>query len=451
MGSPDVFFQGKAGPYELLIAIRPPDVVPGIARVEVRSLSQGVRELDLTPTPMTGEASRHPPIADIAEKSAKDPQSFEGSLWLMGSGSWKVRIRANGTEGPGEIQVPVPSVALRMKPMDRGMTYFLLGMMVFLTVGMVAVVGAALRESRVEPGVEVRGWSRRSIVAMAAASLVMVIAIWQGNAWWGEEASAASARIYKPLHMDVALEKPDRLQLHITDPESVIPRKVDNLVPDHGHLMHLFLVRRPDMDRIYHLHPTQAAAGYFETELPSLPSGTYRVYGDIVHESGFAETAVGEAMFPDVAGKPLDGDDAGGVSAPVNGESFPLGGGYNMVWLHDKAKPVAAKELNLYTFSITGPDGKTVSDLEPYMGMGGHAEFVREDGAVFAHIHPSGSVAMASVEVASPAEMMAMHQSRIGPAVSFPYGVPTAGQYRIFVQLKRGGKVETGAFGLTVI
>jgi len=30
--------------------------------------------------------------------------------------------------------------------------------------------------------------------------------------------------------------------------------------------------------------------------------------------------------------------------------------------------------------------------------------------------------------------------------VSFPYGFPKGGDYRIFVQIKRAGKVETGEF-----
>ena len=34
--------------------------------------------------------------------------------------------------------------------------------------------------------------------------------------------------------------------------------------------------------------------------------------------------------------------------------------------------------------------------------------------------------------------------------VSFPYGFPTPGRYRIFVQMKHGGTIETGVFDATV-
>ena len=73
-------------------------MIPGVARIEVRALSPDVQEIDLTPTPMTGIAATHPPVADIAQRSAADPQFFEGSLWLMSVGSWEVHIRAKRRE-----------------------------------------------------------------------------------------------------------------------------------------------------------------------------------------------------------------------------------------------------------------------------------------------------------------------------------------------------------------
>jgi hypothetical protein len=360
----------------------------------------------------------------------------------MSTGSWEVHIRVNGSKGTGELPVPVPAVALRMKPMQRGVSYFLLGMMAFLTIGLIAIVGAAVRDAQIAPGApNYPRWNRRTITAMSCAAVFLVFALWRGAIWWGMDDATNSRKLFKPLQLSAMLDRPDHMLLRLTDPGWLPLRKLDDLIPDHGHLMHLFLVRWPSMDRVFHLHPDQTSAGFFETALPSLPGGSYRIYGDIVHDSGFAETAVGEAQLPDTQGQPLAGDDAAGPSLPASG--------YNMIWLHDPSKAIAATHLNLFAFEITGPDGKPVADLEPYMGMGGHAEFIKEDGSVFAHVHPTGSVPMASVAVASPAAMMAMHEMNPGPVVSFPYGVPTAGRYRIFVQMKRAGKVETGGFEFT--
>jgi hypothetical protein len=52
----------------------------------------------------------------------------------------------------------------------------------------------------------------------------------------------------------------------------------------------------------------------------------------------------------------------------------------------------------------------------------------------------------------TPAMMMAMQTpaNSISPEVSFPYGFPKAGQYRMFVQIKRAGRVETGVFDTQV-
>jgi hypothetical protein len=96
------------------------------------------------------------------------------------------------------------------------------------------------------------------------------------------------------------------------------------------------------------------------------------------------------------------------------------------------------------------------------MGMLGHAAFVKTDGSVFAHIHPSGSVSMAALmlaqrQTAAPTangmagmEMGDSSPKRLPNDVAFPYGFPTAGRYRIFVQMKHGEMVETGVFDAQV-
>ena len=70
-----------------------------------------------------------------------------------------------------------------------------------------------------------------------------------------------------------------------------------------------------------------------------------------------------------------------------------------MIWQRPSAGLRARTPMEFH-FVVNDPQGNPVQDLEPYMGMAGHAEFVRSDFSVFAHVHPSGSVSMASLELA---------------------------------------------------
>ncbi len=44
-----------------------------------------------------------------------------------------------------------------------------------------------------------------------------------------------------------------------------------------------------------------------------------------------------------------------------------------------------------------------------------------------------------------------MGQDRLPNRVTFPYGFPTAGKYRIFVQMKHGDTIETASFDANVL
>ena len=120
VGSPDVFYEGGAGPYRLLVTIRPPVIVPGVAEIEVRSAAPGVREMRFVPLPLTGAGAKFAPTPDTAQRSKDDPQFFTGSLWLMSVGEWQVRIHAEGDQGRGELSVPVPALPSRTQTMQTG-------------------------------------------------------------------------------------------------------------------------------------------------------------------------------------------------------------------------------------------------------------------------------------------------------------------------------------------
>ena len=73
--------------------------------------------------------------------------------------------------------------------------------------------------------------------------------------------------------------------------------------------------------------------------------------------------------------------------------------GTRMIWERAPG-PLPANQLLWFKFRLEDANGKPVANLEPYMGMAGHAEFVRSDLSVFAHVHPDGSVPMAAVQLA---------------------------------------------------
>jgi hypothetical protein len=191
-----------------------------------------------------------------------------------------------------------------------------------------------------------------------------------------------------------------------------------------------------------------------------MPAGRYALFGDIVHANGIGETVTAQIDLPEIHGVPLTGDDAGsaslGVKANYNPVVSELPEGYRMIWEGGGAT-IHARRPYLFRFRLEDAAGRAPGDMQLYMGMAGHAAFVSTDANVFAHVHPSGSVPMAALGLAqgspqassSPANPHAGHMMMAGglPAeVSFPYGFPKPGTYRIFVQMKRGGQVLTGAF-----
>src|SRR5947209_4905381 len=99
VGSPDVYYEGDAGPYHLLVTIRPPARIPGVAQVEVRSTQGGVQRIKVVPVYLTAKDKGLPPTPDVMTAVAGDAKSFTGSVWLMASGSWEVRIEVEGTQG----------------------------------------------------------------------------------------------------------------------------------------------------------------------------------------------------------------------------------------------------------------------------------------------------------------------------------------------------------------
>jgi len=285
---------------------------------------------------------------------------------------------------------------------------------------------------------------------MAVALALFIGVVWFGNEWWGSSADRFASNIFKPMQLLSALSTQDGLpHLRVDlEPARLLRSPSYSLVEDHGHLMHLFLIRYPDLDVFYHLHPKAIGRSRFEIPLPPVPAGDYRLFADIVHESGFPETPVGELTIPTTITQatPLttnDGDDS--VAAP-------LPDGLRLVW--DRPATLVARRPYSLNFRLVDAEGEPADRMELYMGMAGHAVIARRDLSVFAHVHPSGTVPMAALMAFGDHSMMpaTSHVANdvISPLVSFPYGFPQPGSYRVWVQVRRRGQVLTMPFDCQV-
>jgi hypothetical protein len=466
VGSPDVYYEGVAGPYRLFVTVRAPQMIPGIAQVEVQVLEGAVNDIQIVPLRVIGEGSETAPPADTMEPSKSDPQFFSGRLWLMESGSFQVRMEITGAKGKAQMGVPVAAFAQRTLRMQKTTGAILAGLMVFLVLSLVGILGTATRESQLEPGQAVPPEKRRrGRIAMAVAAAAILGILFLGNMWWTSVADAnARDMVYKPPPMQVSLSDTNQLTLKLGSSywhELRRSEQLNKIIPDHGHLMHLFLVRMPEMDDFYHLHPEESAAQTFTEALPSMAGGHYAAFADIVRESGFPDTMTAQIDLPaSDKSMSLTGDDSHTAApkvstAQTNTTTAPLSGDEHVEWVLG-SQPLQVLKPTLLRFRVVDKSGAAATDLEPYMGMAGHLVILRRDLSVFAHVHPAGSVPMAALMLlqkepsGSVAGMVGMHQESVPAEITFPYGFPQVGYYRLFLQVKRAGHVETAVFDTRV-
>jgi hypothetical protein len=468
VGSPDVYYEGMAGPYRLFVTVRAPQMIPGVARVEVQVLDGRVSDIQIVPLRVIGEGSETAPPPDNMERSTSDPQFFTGKLWLMESGSFQVRLEVNGERGRAQIGVPVAAFAQRTLRMQKTTGVVLGLLMILLVLSLIGILGTATRESQLEPGVAVPPERRRrGRIVMALTAVAILGILFLGNMWWTSVANAnARDMVYKPPPMQISLSDGNHLTLKMGSSywhELRKSEQLDKIIPDHGHLMHLFLVRLPDMDDFYHLHPEETAARTFTQAMPAMPGGSYAVFADIVRESGFPDTMTAKIEVPATAqGAPLVGDDSSALAAApklsagaAGTSTAQLGTDDRVQWILG-AQPPQAQKSTLLRFRVVDKNGAPATDLEPYMGMAGHLVILRNDLSVFAHVHPAGSVPMAALMLLQkePAgdmsSMQGMRQEPVPAEITFPYGFPQAGDYRLFLQVKRAGRVETAVFDTRV-
>ena len=502
IGTNQVVFEGQAGGYPVRVLINPPGVVPGQVPITVRVLRG-------TPTRVTVRAAqwnvgtKGAPPAEDAALVPGDSGLWALDVWIMTASVYAVYVAVEGPAGSGTVVVPMQTSATRTLGMECGMGALLLALGTLLVAGMLTIIGAAVREGPVAPGLSppparVRG----ARIAMASGAALLALALFGGSAWWDVEARAYQRRMLKPIAMQASVRLLDTervLTMAITD-SLWRTNRFAPIMPDHGKLMHLFLIRADGAETesaLAHLHPLRVHADTFVTRVPPVPAGRYLLFGDLLLQNGAQRTLVDTIdvpVAPVVPGEDgavaaavsaavlpaLDRDDAWSAVTPVSlGAAFRLASGGMMVLTAD-ARVDAGRDLRLVA-TVTNADGSP-STLTPYMGMGGHAMVLRRDAGVFMHLHPMGTASMTaqaqlmrrergdtalldaaqigSAEIAlvmgaaeaadSGANAMPGMHAMGSAALAFPFAFPTAGAYRVFVQVRRNGVVETAAFDVSV-
>jgi hypothetical protein len=460
IGNNSVFYEGEAGPYQVLVFIQPPQVVPGLAQINVQVHNGPATTVSALP--VRWDAGRKgAPVPDLATESKNEPGTFTTQLWIMDFGAYSVFIDVEGAKGNGTAIVPFNSISTQRLPMPKWMGAAFLVAGVGLVLLLICIVGAAVRESVLpagnQPDRKKRVWAW---VVMGVASLLFCAVLWKGNSWWvSVDTDFQSTRLYKPLTIATRLEQKDQKQtLFLTiDEKNSSWRDHTPLVADHGKLMHLFLIREPEMNAFAHLHPVLNFDGTFESTLPDLPEGSYRVFADVVHESGLTQTLISTLKVP-------GGKAAGGESDPDDSRWTGKPSVENEVTLSEKLKVRSLGLLQtevgrevVLRFDVLASDDRPAI-LEPYMGMWSHAVIAASDGSVFTHLHPAGTISLTAQELfarrergespsAKPIDVVCGRPER---ELRFPYSFPNPGDYTIWVQFRSGGGIHTAAFNIRV-
>ena len=472
VGSPDVYYSGSAGPYVADVVIRPPQVVPGVADVRVHIRDSVVSSVMIRPVYWRAGV-KGAPTGDAAKPVPGSQGSFAGELWLMEGGTYSVYVTVSGRAGAGTIVVPVAAVATGTLPLSPLLKVLLGVLGTLLVTGVVTAIHAAAGESQVAPG-EAVSLERRRKARNAVLLTVPVLGfiLLGGARWWDAEAAHYRSTLYKPTRTATTITRGNgvpMLTMSILD-SAFLRGGTTPIMPDHGKLAHMFIARTEAPVAFAHLHPQMPDGATLRTPLPPLPAGTYRVFTDIVHESGFQRTLVDSftlrAPLDSTGLAALSPDDAWSafvatrvdptMNLSYHGDSLFVGWKGNI-------HPVA-NETDVLHFALYTKHAELVT-LEPYLGMLGHAVVMRDDGKVFVHLHPNGTPAMASQAVFALRDrgdttkngrlrLDTAGMEHVAPTrahtIDFPYAFPSAGHYYVWVQVRVAGEVHTSGFEVTV-
>ena len=475
IGHYNVTYEGQAFNKTIRALIKPPGVIPGIANITIKTFGQSIDSIKIKPIKWHGAISSAPhlvigpqgsPPADLMHQIDDNKKFFMGELWLMDFGAYNIKVEIFKNGISELINIPINSIATQIQPMSFNVSLILFFLMLLLLFGGTNIITIAYRESTIPYNQKIKSERiKNSKNVMLLSFIILSFILYAGSEWWNKTEQIFKENLYIPMDNEVQLinnGKQNILQIMITD-ELWLDGMVPDLMLDHGKIMHLYLIKE-DYSQLCHLHPkrNKKNPNLFEVVLPNIEYGKYYLYMDITFESGFSSTLINQINYETDNIKKQkydylisDKDDSYISNSPQ----------YQLKWINKKKDFKINQDIH-FNFQAQNIDG-IPSKIEPYIQMGGHGAILKKDHTIFIHIHPIGTISMASQELYNQNDKITnsgvcylgtvddsiktyfKNQESI---VSFPpINLDTPGNYVMWIQAKSKGEIITEKFDFKIM
>ena len=254
-----------------------------------------------------------------------------------------------------------------------------------------------------------------------------------------------SHRSYKiELISDTANIKPDQkiiIKYKIKNDKGEILKNYETV---HEKIMHFIIVRK-DLQYFQHLHPDfNKSVGEFSVEITFPQDGQYRLFPD------FTPGQDNPQKLPVTVYHDVDVGNSSkyyAQSVVPDREQVKTYGDYEITTTFPKD---AKKQTEImYSLNIA-KNGKSVTNLENYLGALGHSVILKEGTLDFIHTHALGLKGNTQRGHGVKSEHGSTGDIARGPKVSFATTFPQAGIYKIFTQFQHEGKVQIADYVIEV-